>query len=105
MTPKRYFFIVLLFLYIPLFIKGYANTTNEFSDVIVPEFPLQVKFANELVDLDRLDMYERFDRELTTLYALVYIISHKTSQSIFSHIGTYIERRESPDRFFIFGRY
>ena len=55
MTPKRYFFIVLLFLYIPLFIKGYANTTNEFSDVIVPEFPLQVKFANELVDLDRLD--------------------------------------------------
>lgn len=33
------------------------------------------------------------------LYALVYIISHKTSQSIFSHIGTYIERRESPDRF------
>lgn len=67
MTPKRYFFIVLLFLYIPLFIKGYANTTNEFSDVIVPEFPLQVKFANELVDLDRLDMYERFDRELTTL--------------------------------------
>ena len=67
MTPKRYFFIVLLFLYTPLFIKGYANTTKEFSDVIVPEFPLQVKFANELVDLDRLDMYERFDRELTTL--------------------------------------
>lgn len=33
------------------------------------------------------------------LYALVYIISHKTSQPIFSHIGTYIERRESPDRF------
>lgn len=80
MTPKRYFFIVLLFLYIPLFIKGYANTTNEFSDVIVPEFPLQVKFANELVDLDRLDMYERFDRELTTLCYMhsVYIISHKT---------------------------
>ncbi|WP_418428822.1 lytic transglycosylase domain-containing protein [Barnesiella intestinihominis] len=67
MTSNRYFFIVLLFLYIPLFIKGYANTTKEFSDVIVPEFPLQVKFANELVDLDRLDMYERFDRELTTL--------------------------------------
>ena len=107
MTPKRYFFIVLLFLYTPLFIKGYANTTKEFSDVIVPEFPLQVKFANELVDLDRLDMYERFDREAhhAMLYALVYIISHKTSQPIFSHIGTYIERRESPDRFLIFGRY
>ena len=67
MTSNRYFFIVLLFLYTLLFIKGYANTTKEFSDVIVPEFPLQVKFANELVDLDRLDMYERFDRELTTL--------------------------------------
>ena len=106
MTPKRYFFIVLLFLYTPLFIKGYANTTKEFSDVIVPEFPLQVKFANELVDLDRLDMYERFDRELTTL---CYMHS-STSLAIkranrFSHIGTYIERRESPDRFFIFGRY
>ena len=34
MTSNRYFFIVLSFLYTLLFIKGYANTTKEFSDVI-----------------------------------------------------------------------
>lgn len=44
-----------------------SNTYSEFSDIIIPEFPLQIKFANELVNLDRLDLYERFDRELTTL--------------------------------------
>ena len=123
MTPKRYFFIVLLFLYTPLFIKGYANTTKEFSDVIVPEFPLQVKFANELVDLDRLDMYERFDRELTTLCymhsstslaikranryfpILEPILKDTFGVILYQEQVMQIERRESPDRFFIFGRY
>ncbi len=33
------------------------------------------------------------------LYALVYIISHKTSQPIFSHIGTYIEEEKVPTDF------
>ena len=40
---------------------------TEFSDVVIPEFPLHTKFANEPISLDRLDLYERFDRELTTL--------------------------------------
>lgn len=44
-----------------------ATAQKEFSDVVIPEFPLQMQFAGETVDLDRLDMYERFDRELTTL--------------------------------------
>ena len=47
---------------------GQQNVTvNELSDVMIPEFPLQTKFANESINLDRLDLYERFDRELTTL--------------------------------------
>lgn len=44
-----------------------SSPVTEFSDVVIPEFPLQTKFANEPISLDRLDLYERFDRELTTL--------------------------------------
>ncbi|MCH5328025.1 MAG: lytic transglycosylase domain-containing protein [Coprobacter sp.] len=32
---------------------------------VVPEVPSQVEFAGENISLDRLDMYERYDRELT----------------------------------------
>lgn len=32
----------------------------------VPEFPPQVTWAGEKIDLDRYDMYERYDRELTS---------------------------------------
>ncbi len=67
MTSNRYFLLYCYFCIHCCSLKGMQIRQKEFSDVIVPEFPLQVKFANELVDLDRLDMYERFDRELTTL--------------------------------------
>ena len=50
------------------FAHGQQNVpVTEFSDVVIPEFPLHTKFANEPISLDRLDLYERFDRELTTL--------------------------------------
>ena len=64
------YFMVALSVVSPLFVQqvqGEEMAQKEFSDVVIPEFPLQVKFAGEVVDLDRLDMYERFDRELTTL--------------------------------------
>lgn len=61
------YFIVVLSILSPFFVRSEEMAQKEFSDVIVPEFPLQVQFAGETVDLDRLDMYERFDRELTTL--------------------------------------
>lgn len=32
-----------------------------------PEVPLSVRFCGENISLDRMDMYERFDRELTSL--------------------------------------
>ncbi len=43
-----------------------AGVASEFSKVIIPEIRRQVTFAGEEIKLDRLDMYERFDRELTT---------------------------------------
>lgn len=64
------YFMVALSVVSPLFVQqvqGEEMAQKDFSDVVIPEFPLQVKFAGEVVDLDRLDMYERFDRELTTL--------------------------------------
>lgn len=38
-----------------------------FSDVVNPDVPTSVTFCGDEVDLDRMDMYERFDRELTQM--------------------------------------
>lgn len=38
-----------------------------FSDVYSPQIPAQVSFCGKTVSLDRADMYEAFDRELTSL--------------------------------------
>lgn len=61
------YLIVVLSVLLPLFVQGEEMAQKEFSNVVIPEFPLKMQFAGETVDLDRLDMYERFDRELTTL--------------------------------------
>lgn len=42
-------------------------TAQNFSPVYNPEIPDKVKFANQTIDLDRTDLYERFDRELTSM--------------------------------------
>lgn len=41
--------------------------TAQHSAVINPEIPTKVSFAGKTVSLDRDDMYERFDRELTSM--------------------------------------
>lgn len=41
--------------------------TAQHSAVINPEIPAKVSFAGKTVSLDRDDMYERFDRELTSM--------------------------------------
>lgn len=38
-----------------------------FSTVVSPEIPKKVKFAGQSVDIDRTDMYERLDRELSAM--------------------------------------
>lgn len=45
----------------------YAQSQKEFSTVYNPDVPKTVKFAGKTVDLDRVDMYERLDRELTSM--------------------------------------
>ena len=35
--------------------------------IVNPVIPASVKFADQTIDLDRIDMYERFDRELTSM--------------------------------------
>ncbi|MBD5180768.1 MAG: lytic transglycosylase domain-containing protein [Bacteroidales bacterium] len=35
--------------------------------VINPEIPAEIRFADQTIDLDRVDMYERLDRELTSM--------------------------------------
>ncbi len=42
-----------------------ANT--EFSIVLSPSVPSEVTFAGQPINLDRTDMFERFDRELTSI--------------------------------------
>ncbi|MDE7389279.1 MAG: lytic transglycosylase domain-containing protein [Muribaculaceae bacterium] len=39
----------------------------EFQQVINPEVPSFMTFAGEKIDLDRVDMYEKLDRELTSM--------------------------------------
>ena len=44
-----------------------AQEKRNFSIVLNPEVPKQITFANQKIDLDRIDMWERLDRELTSL--------------------------------------
>ena len=46
---------------------GVVQPYRETPSFSVPEFPSHISFAGEDVDLERFDMYERYDRELTSL--------------------------------------
>ena len=39
----------------------------EFAEVYCPEVPASVKLCGKTIDLDRTDMYERYDRELSSI--------------------------------------
>lgn len=43
------------------------ESTPEFSRVYNPSIPLNVSFAGKTISLDREDMYEKYDRELTAM--------------------------------------
>ena len=38
-----------------------------FAQVISPELPSEISFAGDKVEFDRMDMFERMDRELTSI--------------------------------------
>lgn len=44
-----------------------AKTPETFPVVISPDIPRSMDFCGKTIDLDRNDMYERFDRELTSM--------------------------------------
>lgn len=44
-----------------------AATAQNFTTVVNPQIPASVSFAGTQVSLDRDDMYERYDRELTSM--------------------------------------
>ena len=44
-----------------------ASTHEQMSKVVVPTVPRKVTFAGQEIDLDRFDMFERLDRELTAI--------------------------------------
>lgn len=56
-----------MFVCIPVSQAQSSSDRSGFSEIINPEIPLSVEFAGKTVDLDRTDMYERFDRELTSM--------------------------------------
>lgn len=48
-------------------VRNVSANSLQHTPSINPEIPLSIKFAGTVIDLDRLDMYERLDRELTSL--------------------------------------
>jgi len=44
-----------------------AGNDAVFAEVASPRVPSSVRFAGQKIDLDRIDMYERLDRELTAM--------------------------------------
>jgi len=63
---------------------GAQGPHPEFSDVYSPVIPSSVKLCGERIDLDRSDMYERFDRELS---AIVY--THSTTMLVIKRANRY----------------
>lgn len=60
------------------------GTQPKFSDVYSPEIPSSVKLCGETIDLDRSDLYERFDRELTSI-----IYTHGSTMLVIKRANRY----------------
>ena len=56
----------------------------EFADVYSPDVPESVMLCGKRIDLDRMDMYERFDRELSSI-----IYTHGTTMLIIKRANQY----------------
>ncbi len=52
---------------LPQIVYGNSLVAQTFSQVYNPQIPKHIQFCGETIDLDRIDMFERFDRELTSL--------------------------------------
>lgn len=85
-----FFSIAVLSVIFSLFVKARNDKSvrdekplvSSFS--VVPEFPMEVTFCGEKIDLSRYDMYERFDRELTS-----FTYTHSTTLLMFKRANRY----------------
>lgn len=50
----------------PILMASHHGQPSGFETVINPSIPSKMKFAGQTIDLDRVDMWERLDRELTS---------------------------------------
>ncbi len=55
------------FISLPLDMTAQQRSSTVFSSIENPEIPKSMTFAGKTVDLDRVDMFERLDRELTSM--------------------------------------
>ena len=60
------------------------STSDVFSHVINPEVPTEMQFAGQTIYFDRDDMYERMDRELTSM-----IYTHGTTLLLIKRANKY----------------
>ena len=58
---------ILIFVLLLTSLIGNAKNTSKFSQVINPTIPAEITFAGQTISFDRTDMYERLDREITSL--------------------------------------
>lgn len=57
---KKYLFLLIIF-------SAITTNAQSFAAIESPKIPEKVRFADQEISLNRNDMYERFDRELTSL--------------------------------------
>lgn len=83
MSTIRYTIIPLLLACVALGAQA-QRLPERFSDVYSPAVPASVEICGQTIDLDRTDMYERFDRELTSI-----IYTHGTTLLILKRANKY----------------
>ncbi len=93
-----------------LFIIAFANFAECHTDhgtmpphatVVIPAVPDSVHFAGEDISLDRWDMYERFDRELTTFCYMhsSTLLLFKRANRFYPQIAPILKEEGVPDDF------
>lgn len=75
------------------------NSSTIYSRVVNPSIPTEVSVCNQKVDLDNLDFYERFDRELT---AMIYthgntLLTIKRANRYFPQIAPILKKNGVPE--------
>lgn len=85
----------------------YKGSDNVQTPAYSPEFPETMRFADTDISFDRIDMYERMDREMISL-----IYSHtntmltiKRANRYYQEIVSILKEQGVPEDFFLFSCY